>query len=532
VIFRFFRIVAAASSLILLYLGERRRGVGADASALPVRLRQMLDELGGSFIKIGQALSMRPDLFPEAYLRQLRDLREHARPFSAQEARAELENAMRRPLDEVFRTFESEPFAAASIAQVHRATLTDGQDVIVKIRRPHMRERIDGDMRILVGVARLAGVAVPGLRRFQPARLAREIWANLRRETDLLQEARNIRRFREAYKQRADVYVPAAFEALCSEAILVQVMSHGRSIEDPAVVQDGPRIAGVLVDFYLEQLLKTGLFHGDPHPGNLFVMEDGRICFHDFGLVGYLDRTTRRNLGIFLQAFVQQDAGWMLDAAIALSLIDRQAERTLFVQGIEEILSDYSSLPLKDWSIADAFLRVMRLGDGAHVVVPYNLMVFVRALFLIEGCLRRLDPDFNVLDTLIAKGEAAVAHTLGGRPDRAAMARLKTELALSAEDLPALLASWLHRAHQDGGDLALGLRVHHSDETERRLDRRAVLAALALLSVGILVTSALLAEARVGPDVLGLPVAALIGFVVAIWLCLRVLGLVSSLWRR
>lgn len=222
----------------------------------------------------------------------------------------------------------------------------------------------------------------------------------------------------------------------------------------------------------------------------------------------------------------------MLDAAIALSLIDRQAERTAFVQGIEEILSDYSSLPLKDWSIADAFLRVMRLGDGARVVVPYNLMVFVRALFLIEGCLRRLDPNFNVLDTIIAKGEAALAHTLGGRPDPAAMARLKTELALSAEDLPSLLASWLHRAHQDGGDLALGVRVHQSDETERRLDRRAALAALALLSAGMLVTSALLAQAHIGPEVIGLPVTALIGFIVAIWICMRVLRWINILWRR
>lgn len=531
-IFRFFKILAAASALILLYLAERRRGIGADASALPERLRETLDGLGGSFIKIGQALSMRPDLFPEAYLSALRDLREHASPFSAQEARAELEHAMRRPLDEAFRTFESEPFAAASIAQVHHATLPDGQDVIVKIRRPRMRERIDRDMRILVAVARLAGAAIPGLRRLRLERLAREIWTNLRRETDLLQEARNIRRFRETYKQRVDVYVPEAIEALCSEAILVQVMSHGRSIEDPAVVPDGARIAGVLVDFYLEQLLKTGLFHGDPHPGNLFVMEDGRICFHDFGLVGYLDRTTRRNLGIFLQAFVQQDAGWMLDAAIELSLIDRRAERTLFVPGIEEILSDYSSLPLKDWSIADAFLRVMRLGHGSHVAVPHNLMVLVRALFLIEGCLRRLDPDFNVLDNLIAKGEAAVAHTLGGRPERAAMARLKTELALSAQDLPALMASLLHRSHQAGTDPALGLRIAHSEEIERRLDRRAGLLALALVSVGLLVASALLAQATTRPVLMGLPVAALIGFVVAIWLCLRVLRSANSLWRR
>ncbi len=528
---RFLQITSAASALVLLYLTERRRGVAVDQSALPARLRQTLDNLGGTFIKIGQALSMRPDLFPGAYLSELRYLREHARPFSAQEARAEVERAMQRPLEEIFKTFDSEPFAAASIAQVHRATLANGQEVIVKIRRPHMRERVDGDMRILTVVARLVSGVVPGLRRLQLERLAREIWDNLRRETDLLQEARNIRRFSDAYKQRADVYVPAAFEALCSESILVQVMSHGRSIEDPAVLQDGPRIAGILVDFYLEQLLKIGLFHGDPHPGNLFVMEDGRICFHDFGLVGYLDRTTRRDLGTFLQAFVHQDSGWMLDAATELSLIDRSAARTLFVPGIEEILSDYSSLPLKDWSIADAFLRMMRLGDGTNVAVPYNLVVLVRALFLIEGCLRRLDPDFKVLDNLIVKGEAAIAQTLGGGPDQAAIARLKTELALSAQDLPALLASWLHRAHQAGREPALGLSIRNSEETERRLDRRAGLIALALLSASLLVASALLAQASIGPVVLGLPIAALIGFAIATWLCVHVARLARSLWR-
>lgn len=529
---RFFKIVAAAFSLTGLYLVERRRGVAAASSALPARLRRTLDDLGATFIKIGQALSMRPDLFPEPYLAQLRDLREHARPFPAAEAKFELERAMRRPLDEVFRSFESEPFAAASIAQVHHATLPDGQEVIVKIRRPHMRERIDADMHILILVARLASAAVPSLRRFQLERLAREIWDNLRRETDLLQEARNIRRFGDAYRHRSDLYVPAAFDALCSEAVLVQVASDGRSIEDPAVQQDGPRIAGALVDFYLEQLLKTGLFHGDPHPGNLFLMEDGRICFHDFGLVGHLDRMTRRNLGIFLQAFVQQDAGWMLDAAIELSLIDRQADRTLFAQGIEEILSDYSSLPLKDWSIADAFLRVMRLGDGAHVAVPYNLMVLVRALFLIEGSLRRLDPDFNVLDNLITKGEAAIAHALGGRSDQATMARLKTELALAVQDLPALLAAWLHWARGEGAESAFGLRNVRSDEIERRLDRRAGHVALALLSVGVLVASALLAQARVGPTILGLPVFAVIGFAAAIWLCLRVVRSAGSISGR
>jgi len=526
------QISAAAFALIHTYSRERRRRVPLVASDLPMRLREVLDKLGGTFIKLGQALSMRPDLLPEPYLVQLRGLREHALPFPADLARAELERALGKPVDQVFRSFDNEPFAAASIAQVHHASLPDGQDVIVKIRRPRLRERIDSDMRILVVLARLVSAVVPTLRRLQLERLVREIWNNLRNETDLLREARNIRRFHEAYKHRPDIYVPAAFEPLCSEAVLVQVMSHGKSIEDPAVQQDGPRIGGVLVDFYLEQLLKVGLFHGDPHPGNLFLMDDGRICFHDFGLVGYLDRATRRNLGIFLQAFVQQDAGWMLDAAIELSLIDRRAERTIFVQGIEEILSDYSSLPLKDWSIADAFLRVMRLGDGAAVAVPYNLMVLVRVLFLVEGCLRRLDPDFNVLDTLIARGEAAVARTLGGRPDTAASTRLKTELALAVQDIPGLVASWIRLARQEGRAPALSVRIDHSGEAEQRSDRRTGLVALAVLAAGGLVASALLAQTHMGPSVLGVPVSTVAGFTIAIWLSFRVVRAVNSLWRH
>lgn len=530
-IFRFIRIVAAVAALIALYMYERWRRVPAAASRLPTALRTTLDELGVTFIKIGQALSMRPDLFPESYLGELRRLREHARSFPADLARTELERALGRDLKEVFRSFESEPFAAASIAQVHRATLVNGQDVIVKIRRPRMRERVDEDMRILTYIARFVHTAVPSLRRFQLERLAREIWNNLGRETDLALEARNIRRFGDTYKQRSDVYIPHAFEALSSEAVLVQVMSHGRSIEDPLVQRDGPRIAATLVDFYLEQFLRTGIFHGDPHPGNLFVMEDRRICFHDFGLVGYLDRITRRNLAMFLQAFVYQDANWMLDASIQLSLIERPTERAVFVQGIEEILSDYSSLPLKQWSIADAFLRVMRLGDGAHVGVPYNLLVLMRTLFLLEGLLRQLDPEFNVLDSLIEKGEAAVAASLAGTRS-ASMARLKTEFALSAQDFPAVLAAWLHRIRQDGGEWTLGQRIAPADNINSRRDRDIATLALALLLSGLLIASALLALARVGPTMFGIPAPAFIGFTIAVWLSLRLLRAMRTVVRR
>lgn len=520
---RIVRIVSAATALTWLFLTERWRGVSRSQSALPEQMRRTLDRLGPTFIKVGQALSMRPDLFSEQYLVALRELREHAQTFPAPLARAEAEQAIGRDIDQVFSVFEAEPFAAASIAQVHRAVLRDGQEVIVKIRRPGIRQRIDSDMRILVLTTRIVSILIPSLRRLQLQRIATEIWTNLNRETDLLSEAHNIRRFAKIYRHRQDIYIPNAIEPLCSEAVLVQAMSHGRSIEDESLRPVGPHLAEVLVDFYLEQLLKTGLFHGDPHSGNLFVMDDKVICFHDFGLVGYLDRITRQNLGAFLQAFVYQDANWMLDSSIELGLIARPDDRGVFVRGIEEILDDYSSLPIRDWSIAEAFLRVMRLGDGSHVTVPYNLVVFMRTLFLIEGTLRKLDPNLNVLETLIAKGQSALAEMATVHPPAGAMARLKTEFALTGQDLPLLVATWLHRAHQQGGAPTLRLEINQLDADQRRLARSADRIALAIVSLGLLVASSVLMHDSVGPRMYGIPMLAFAGYALALWLLWRLL---------
>lgn len=266
---RLARIAWAAGGLLILAVCERLAKVPPASQRCPQRLSRTLDRLGPTFIKLGQALSLRPDLLPDSYLAALRGLQEHAAPFPAELARAEVERELGHRIETVFTVFEAEPMAAASIAQVHRAQLRDGTAVIVKVRRPNIRAGIDSDMRILIHVLRVAVLLLPGLARYRPVRLVEEIWANLRRETDFRQEARSAQRFAEAFKDRTDIFIPPIIMDLCREGVLVQALSHGRSIEDPAVVSDGPRLAGVLVDFYLQQFFVVGLFHGDPHPGNL-----------------------------------------------------------------------------------------------------------------------------------------------------------------------------------------------------------------------------------------------------------------------
>jgi ubiquinone biosynthesis protein len=525
---RFLRISWVAAGLLGLAARERLTKTPPQDSSLPSRLREALDGLGPTFVKLGQALSLRRDLLPDSYLVALRGLQDQAGAFPAELARAEIERGLDRKIEQMFSSFEVEPFAAASIAQVHRAQLHDGRAVIVKVRRPGIRAQIDSDMRTLIRVFRLAVFVAPGLVRYQPEKVAREIWMNLRRETDLHQEARSIRRFAEAFKERSDVYIPAAISNLCAEAVLVQELSHGRSINEAAVAPDGPRLAGVLVDFYLQQFFIVGLFHGDPHPGNLFVMEDGRICFHDFGLVGFLDRRTRRNLGMFMQAFVHQDAAWMLDAATNLGLFAGPLDRAILIRGIEEILTDFAGSPLKDWSIAEAFLRVMRLGSGEHVTVPYNLVVLMRTLFLVESALRTLDPAFNVLETLLSRGEATLQEVVHLSPETANVARLKAEMALTVQDLPALVAGWLHRAQEEGGSPTFNLHIPEVSSLEKHVDRSANRLALAAVALGLFVAGSLLMQHSLGPRVFGdLPLLGMLAYALALWLSFRLLRAIS-----
>ncbi len=527
---RLLRIGAGAVGLLGAAAVERSRGTTADRSQLPRRFRITLERLGPTFVKFGQTLSLRRDLLPDMWLAELRRLQAHVAPFPAAEARHAVELAFGRPVEQVFAAFETEPMSAASIAQVHRARLADGRAVIVKIRRPGIRAQIDGDMRALLGVGCLVLVLVPRLQRFQPLGIVDEIWANLRKETDFRQEARSIRRFSEAFREWPALNIPEVIDDLYSEAVLVQEMSGGLTIDDPSV--DGPRLAQVLVDAYLHQFFVVGFFHGDPHPGNLFVMPDGRLCFHDFGLVGYLDARTRRSLALYLQAFVNNDAAWMLDAAVDLGLLGGPIDRPTFIRGIEEILSDYAALPLKDWSLAEAVLRVARLGSGENFVIPHNLVVLMRALFLVESALRTFDPNFRVLDTLLTRGGEMMKGVLRGDTAATAFTRLKTEAAMTAQDLPGLLAACLHRTQREGARPLLIVRHEGLESLKTHLDRTGNRLALAIVTLGLYVAASLLMLHSAGPRVFGdLPLFALLGYALALWLSVRLVRAVARSGR-
>lgn len=515
---RSLEISARLAAYAIAWIRLRRRA----PTELPQRLKRTLERLGTTFIKLGQAMSLRMDLLPNSYRQALEELQQQVAPFPGEQAAAMVEQAFGQPIQQLFASFDSEPLAAASVAQVHRARMPDDREVVVKIRRPGIAEQIRTDLRLLRRVLRISAWMWPALARQRPLTLVDELSRQLTKEIDFRNEARNMRRLAEALGDSNAVWMPGVIEPLVAEEVIVQDCSPGRPLAEEFGTSEGVRLASVLFDAYLHQLFVAGAFHGDPHPGNLFVLPDGRLCFHDFGQVGTLNRGGRRALAELLEAIALQDARAALDAAISLGVLAGPLERREFERGIEEILAEMSSLPLAEWSIADAVWRIARLGAGEHFTLPRHLLILMRTLFLLENTTRALNPDFQPVNELLARRETLRELILATSTD--SIGDVSRMLARGVRDLPLLAAQWLHEAQADDG--RPGISIHHRslDQLETAIVQTGNRLAMALMALGLYVAAAVLMLHAAGPHVFGdIPLFALLVFAAALYLSLRLM---------
>ena len=488
---------------------------------LPGRLRSTLEQLGTTFVKLGQGLSLRRDVLPPGYREELERLQSRVPAFAPDLAVRAIESAFKQPLDTLFASFERVPFAAASVAQVHRAQLRDGTDVAVKVRRPGIVAQVSTDLKLLRRVFWVAQLLAPGLRRQRPLELIDELGATLVAEIDLEHEARNVRRLWTAIADQPALTMPRIIEPYASAGVLVQEFSHGVPIANVFGTERGAVIAGQILDAYLHQLFVAGVFHGDPHPGNLFLMADGRVCFHDFGTIGYLDPSARRSLALLIEAVSYLDAEGALDAATALGFLALPLDRREFMRSISEILDELSTLPLSQWSLAETIWCIARLGHGDNFRLPRHLLVLMRTLFLAENTMRALDPDFDLLTALEQRRESLAAafdqakRTGGKRP-------LTQRLVRTANALPGLVADLLRQAQREDGRLNLSMHHRGLEELELHLGRTGNRLSLALVTLGLYVAGSLLMLHSAGPRVWGdVPVFALVAYALALLLSLR-----------
>jgi ubiquinone biosynthesis protein len=506
---------AAAIERLRRRLDRQARAAPAwEAFSTEQRIRMALEELGPTFIKLGQVLATRPDLIPMSLVEELRLLQDQVPPFPAEQARAEIERELGQPIAELFGSFDDTPLAAASIAQVHRATLRDGTPVVVKVRRPGLEAILVNDLDILSGFAGLLEDNVPETRQFSPRAIAEEFRRSIWREIDLTREARNIERFARNFRGDASVHVLQVHADLSSRGVLTLEYIDGIKASDVAALDaagvDRRSLARRGVEFVIKQIFAHGFFHADPHPGNLFVLRDGRIAPIDMGMMGVLDRDTRDALLELLVGLLLGDAAKIVALFRRLELIDERADLPGLRRDAQELLDAYRELPLEEVDIATMLGELFEVLARHRVLVPPDLMLTGKALATVEGVARILDPRLDPLDAmrpLILRWyleRLADPRFLARDAIRASEEALAL-LATLPRDLTAILKSLA------GGRFRVTAEIEGQARAVRERARGTNRLALSLMVSALLVGSAILLASPHGPVVFGVPANPVLG---------------------
>ena len=457
------------------------------------RLRVAFEQLGPTFIKLGQVLAARPDLVPESYVEELKKLQDnvHTLPFSV--VKEVVEKELGRPLAEAFRSFEEVPIAAASIAQVHGAVLHSGENVVVKIQRPGIDVVINQDVALMDFLAQLLERYVPESRIFGPAVLVSEFFRTLKLELDFNIEANNISRITENLKDFTDVRVPKVSKEYSTKKILTLERFYGIPLTNVDEVRrrgyDLKRLNEIGARAFFKTVVKDGIFHGDLHGGNIFVLEDGKLGLIDFGIVGRLSRRSRGQFAAMVLAIMTEDFEALCYQYAELGSAGPAVDFEGFQREVRNALAPYLGLRAKEINSGQVLIEATKIATRYQIRVPGDWMLVFKALFTVEGLGRALDPDFDMialgreLMTDLVKDQVSPEHIL---KDAAWIAKDLTALALV---LPRQIRWMFRKWNADG--FAFEIKSPQLDALGETLEKNNKKLSLSILAGGFAIAGAL-----------------------------------------
>ena len=365
----------------------------------PMRVRRAMEELGPTFVKLGQVLATRVDLFPPEWIAEFSELQNAVPALPYAQIHEQLKRDVGGEPAQVFAWLDETPLAAASLAQAHRARLHDGREVVLKVRRPGIRDVVEADLRLLARLAEIIEARLPDLRRYHPAEVVQQFTTSLRRELDFAAECRNAERIARDFEGRQDILIPQVHWQWTCESLNVQDFVDGISGRDLAGVDaaglDRRQLANRGADIVLKMVLQDGCFHADPHPGNIIYLRDGRIGVIDFGMVGTLSESRRFQVAQLLHGLVEQEpeavADILLDWAGGVAVDEGRLQ-----QDISQFVDRYRGVPLKDLRIGLMLSDITLLLRSYNLMLPADLALMIKAFLTLEGMGRQLDPEFDM----------------------------------------------------------------------------------------------------------------------------------------
>jgi len=495
----------------------------------PERLRRAFEELGPTFIKLGQLLSTRRHLLPPAFTHELAKLHDEVPPIPFDQILDVLARELKRPTSELFISIDEAPVGSASIAQVHRAILMTGDQVVVKVQRPGIEPLVRLDLEIMAQLAALLEKHVETWRVHRPTAIVAEFARRMEQELDFAAEAAHVERFSHQFAQEPTIYVPKVFHEVSTQHVLtlehVEAIKASRFDELDAAGLDRREIASRIVDLVMKQVFVFGFFHADPHPGNIHILPENVICFLDFGMMGYLDQKTRETFGRFIEGIAQRDERLAAGALLRLANAELDPPRPGFEADLAEFMHQHFYRPMGEMMFGKLVNHLFALTARHNLTMPADLFTMLKALSLTESLVTRLDPGHDILGQ--ARPFMKEVRMRQVRPQR--LWRYWMEF---GGDVTTLLRELPIEARRILSQIKEGrakLMVHHGgfEDLLSTLERIVNRLSFTLVLSSLIISSSVIVHARVPPLWHDVSVIGIVGYLVAgvmgFWLLISML---------
>src|SRR5579864_4789619 len=452
-------------------------------------LAKALEELGPCFIKLGQLLSTRPDVLPADYIAALSRLQDTVTPVPHEKIAVIIESELGAPISELFQSFDSTPLATASMAQVHRATLRNGDEVAVKVQRPGVRQRIEIDIEILHEIARFATKYTSFGRRYGFLQIVRELERSLSQELDFRLEADSTRIIGKQIADFQRLTTPVVYSDYTTRRVLTLSFVTGRQLaqvsRDELDLLDSRSIAKELLSAYLKQMVIDGVFHCDPHPGNIFLADDGRLALMDFGMIGRIDADQKDKIILLLLAFSERLGERVADTYLEMIEIPKDVDRRAFTQDVSALVSRYHDMSGGRMAIGTALLDLTKLAQSHSTPVPTSMTLLGEAMLNLDGTIRVLSPELNPVQLIRDYMLKVMEKRVLGQISPGRVFAWVLDMKRLFENTPRRTDMMLDKLAND--QLTLRLEVDHLDEAVKSMNRAANRLSLSIIVASLII---------------------------------------------